>query len=84
MWLEASPEKRAERIAGRDGISFDDALNALKRKEKETKTIYEKLYGFKLGEDFAPFDFILDTNNLNSDEVFEIVCMVMDNVVFKS
>ena len=84
MWLEASSEKRAKRIAGRDRISFQEALNALRRKEKQTKTIYKELYGFKLGEDFAPFDFILDTNNLNSDEVFEIVCMVMDNVVFKS
>ena len=83
MWLEASSEKRAERIARRDGISFEEASNALKRKEEQTKTIYKKLYGFKLGEDFAPFDFILDTNNLNSDEVFEIASMVMDNVVFK-
>lgn len=84
MWLEASPEKRAERIAGRDGIGIEEALKALKRKEKQTKKIYKKLYGFKLGEDFAPFNFILDTNNLNSEEVFLIMCMVMDNVVFKS
>jgi len=81
MWLEASPEKRAERIAGRDGISFEEALNALKRKEKRTKAIYKRLYGFDLGEDFAPFNFILDTDNLESEEVFRIACMVMENVV---
>lgn len=81
MWLEASPEKRAERIAGRDRISFEEALNALKRKEKRTKAIYKKLYGFDLGEDFAPFNFILDTDNLESEEVFRIACMVMENVV---
>jgi cytidylate kinase len=84
IWLEASPEKRAMRIAGRDGITFEEALNALKRKEKQTKAIYKELYGFNLGEDFAPFNFILDTNNLKTEEVFRIVCMVMDNVVFKS
>ncbi|HVP17336.1 MAG TPA: cytidylate kinase family protein [candidate division Zixibacteria bacterium] len=84
IWLEASPEKRAERIAGRDRIGFEEALKALKRKEKQTKKIYKKLYGFKLGEDFAPFNFILDTNDLNSEEVFLIICMVMDNVLFKS
>jgi cytidylate kinase len=84
IWLEASAEKRGKRIAGRDRISFKDALNALKRKEKQTKAIYKKLYGFNLGEDFAPFDFILDTNNLESQEVFQIVSMVMDNVVFSS
>jgi cytidylate kinase len=84
IWLEASPEKRAKRIAGRDRMGFGEALNALKRKEKQTKTIYKKLYGFNLGEDFAPFNFILDTNNLKSEEVFRIVCMVMDNVVLNS
>ena len=84
MWLEASPEKRAERTAGRDRITFKEALNALKRKEKQTKAIYKEIYGFNLGEDFAPFNFILDTNNLKSEEVFRIVCMVMNNVVFKS
>jgi len=84
VWLEASPEKRAERLAGRDGLTFEEALNVLRRKEKQTKAIYGELYGFNLGEDLAPFNFILDTNNLESDEVFKIVCMVLDNVVFKS
>jgi len=84
IWLEASAEKRAKRIAGRDGISFKNALNALKRKEEQTKAIYKKLYGFNLGADFSPFDFILDTNNLETREVFQIVSMVIDNVVFSS
>ena len=82
--LEASPEKRAERIAGRDGISVEEALKALKSKEEKTKAIYEKLYGFSLGEDFTPFYLILDTNNLDREEVFHILCLVMDNIVLKS
>jgi cytidylate kinase len=82
IWLEASPERRAKRIAGRDRISFEDALNALKRKDKCTKEIYKKIYGFNLGEDLAPFNFILDTDNMKSQEVFRIVSMVMENVVF--
>jgi len=84
IWLETSPEKRAKRIAGRDKIGYEEALNALKQKEKYTKTIYEKLYGFCLGEDFAPFNFILDTENMNSAEVFKVICTVIDKVVFKS
>jgi cytidylate kinase len=81
IWLEASPKKRAERIAERDKISVKEALNVLRSKEKGTKAIYKKLYGFRLGEDFAPFHFVLDTDNLKSAEVFQIVCMVIDNVV---
>jgi cytidylate kinase len=82
VWLEASPEKRAERIAIRDGISVKEAFNALKNKEGQTKNIYKKLYGFSLGEDFSPFHLILDTNHLEADEVFQVLCMVIDNLLY--
>jgi len=81
IWLEASPEKRAERIAKRDGISVKEALKALRNKEEWTKAIYKKLYGFSLGEDFTPFHLILDTDNLKAEEVFQVLCTVIDNVV---
>ena len=84
VWLEASPERRAQRIARRDGITAEEALKALKSKEQQTKAIYRKLYGFSLGEDFDPFQFILDTENLEAGEVFQVLCMVIDNMVFKS
>jgi cytidylate kinase len=82
IWLLASPEKRAERVAERDKITFDEALKVLKEKEDTTKAIYKKLYGFSLGEDLAPFDLILDTDNLSADQVFEVLCKVISNVVF--
>lgn len=84
IWLEASPKKRAERIANRDGISIKEAFEALKNKEEQTKAIYKRLYGFNLGEDFNPFDFILDTENLKAEEVFKVLCIVIDKVVLKS
>jgi cytidylate kinase len=82
IWLEASPEKRAERIAKRDGINVKEALAALKIKEEQTRTIYKKLYSFSLGEDLAPFQLILDTDNLKAKEVFQVLCRVIDNVAF--
>jgi cytidylate kinase len=84
IWLLASIEKRAERVAKRDKITVEDALQILKEKEARTKAIYKKLYGFDLGEDFAPFHLVLDTDNLNAEEVFQVLCMVIDNVVLKS
>jgi cytidylate kinase len=84
IWLLASMEKRAERVAKRDKIAVEDALQILKEKEARTKAIYKKLYGFNLGEDFAPFHLVLDTDNLNAKEVFQVLCMVIDNVVLKS
>jgi cytidylate kinase len=83
IWLEASPRKRAERVAKRDGISIEKALEALREKESKTKAIYKKLYGFSLGEDFTPFHLILDTENLEAKEVFQALTIVLDKMIFK-
>ena len=81
IWLMASIEKRATRVAERDKITVNEAFKVLEEKESRTKAIYKKLYGFVLGEDFAPFDLVLDTDNLNAQEVFDVLCRVIDNVV---
>lgn len=84
IWLEASIEKRAERVAKRDKISVEEALKALKSKEAKTKAIYKKLYGFSLGEDFKPFNLILDTDNLNAEEVFHVLSQVVENMLIET
>lgn len=81
IWLDASFEKRAARVAERDNLSFIDAVEVLKEKEGHTKSIYKSLYGFVLGEDLTPFNFVLDTDNLNAEEVFDVLCRVIDSVV---
>jgi len=81
IWLMASIEKRAARVAQRDKITVNEAFKVLEEKEARTKAIYQKLYGFVLGEDFAPFDMVLDTDNLNAEEVFEVLCRVIGNMV---
>jgi cytidylate kinase len=81
IWLMASFDKRAARVAERDKMTFEQACAVLNEKETQTKAIYKKLYGFNLGEDFVPFNFILDTDNLNADQVFEVLCRVIDNTV---
>ncbi len=82
VWLEASPRVRARRVAGRDGISVEKVLRILKEKDERTKVIYMGLYGFDLGNDFSPFNLILDTDELDVDEVFRAVCLVVDRLVF--
>jgi cytidylate kinase len=81
IWLMASFDKRAARVADRDKMTYEQAYQVLKEKEAQTKAIYKKLYGFDLGGDFTPFNFILDTDNLNADQVFEVLCKVIDNTV---
>ncbi len=81
VWLSASEEKQAERISVRDKMTVEDSLKALHKKEARTKAIYKKLYGFSLGTDFSPFDLILDTDNLDAEEVFQVLCLVINSVV---
>jgi cytidylate kinase len=82
IWLEASLEKRAERIAGRDRTDYAEALEALETKESQTKRIYKEMYGFDLGDDLEPFNFILDTDTLSADEVFHVLCLVIGTCIF--
>ena len=83
IWLLASMEKRAARVAQRDQITVEQALKVLKEKEDRTKGIFEKLYGFMLGEDFQPFNLVLDTESLNAEEVFQVLCNVIDNMIIE-
>lgn len=81
IWLAATEAKQAERIAKRDKMTVEDSLKALRQKEARTKAIYKQLYGFTLGTDFTPFDLILDTDHLSAEEVFQVLCTVIDNLV---
>jgi cytidylate kinase len=83
IWLEASRDVRARRLAERDGIDFQKALEAMAKKEEKTRAIYQKLYGFDLGNDLSPFDLILDTDLLDANEVFRSLCVVIDRLVFE-
>lgn len=81
VWFEASPNVRARRLAKRDGISKKEAVEAINEKDEKTRRIYYDLYGFKLGEDFSPFNLILDVDLLDTEEVFQTLCLVVDRLV---
>ena len=81
IWLEASEKVRAQRLAERDSLGPEDALRVLREKEAKTKTIYKKLYRFKFGEDFEPFQLILDVDLLSKDEVYKALRLAIDNLV---
>jgi len=83
IWLEVSPAERAKRLAHRDNISLKEAAQVIKEKDGKTRRIYKRLYGFKLGEDYSPFDLVLDSEFLSSDEVFDTLSLVIDRLVLK-
>lgn len=83
VWLEVSPQERARRLARRDHISVREAELVIKEKDETTRRIYERLYGFRLGIDFSPFDLILDSELLSANDVFDTLSLVIDRLVLK-
>jgi len=83
VWLEASEEERARRVARRGSLGVEEASRFMREKEEKTKAIYRKLYGFSLGEDFSPFHLILDVNQLSKEEVFQALRMAIDSMVLR-
>ncbi len=72
IWLKASERTRAKRIAGRDGKSDDKIIEGMRKRYESDKKIYKKLYGFDLGEDFSPFQLVINADELNAEEVANI------------
>jgi CMP/dCMP kinase len=73
IWLGASSENRANRVAGRDNVSSKEVSMKLNDRDEVDKGIYKKLYDFNLGEDFDNFDLILDTDSFGIEDIKEKV-----------
>ncbi len=71
VWLKASENARAERVAKRSKITPEDAMAKNRNRDEKTSRIYFQLYAIKFGEDLGPFDIVLDTEHLNENQVFE-------------
>ncbi len=77
IWLAGSQENSAKRMTVRDGISFEEAFDIVKKRYRENKMIYKKLYGFNFGDDLSVFDVIINTDNLGADEVLSVARSVV-------
>ena len=72
IWLDGSKENSAQRMTVRDNLSETNALEIVQRRYNENKIIYKTLYGFEFGEDLSVFDKIIETDDLNAEQVLEV------------
>ena len=72
IWLDGSKENSALRMTARDNSSKNEALEIVQKRYNENKIIYKELYGFEFGEDLSVFDKIIETDDLNVEEVLQI------------
>ncbi len=77
IWLNATQETRAERIMERDVSSLDDAVEAVKKRDRENVELYKRMYGYVLDKDLDAFDLVLETDSKSVDvlkkEVVEFI-----------
>ncbi len=73
VWLKARLDVRARRMSKRSGVSVEEALEIIRKRDGESASLYRRLYGIELGRDFEPFHLVLDTSDLDEDAVFRIV-----------
>jgi len=72
IWLSGSKENSAQRMTTRDNLSKNNALEIVQKRYNENKIIYKTLYGFEFGENLSVFDKIIETDNLNAEQVLEL------------
>lgn len=79
LWFHAPPKTRASRLAGRDRISERKALAIIRKRDSENKKLYKRLYDIKFGDDLTPFNFIIDTEKIQADQVAKISCKLVSD-----
>ncbi|MDE1761687.1 MAG: AAA family ATPase [Candidatus Micrarchaeota archaeon] len=72
-WLNASAQKRAQRMAKRDGIPISKSIRSTRIRDRENRKLYKKLYKIDFGHDMKPFDLVIGTDNLTSARVATLI-----------
>jgi len=69
VWLWAPMMVRAERVAGRDKISIEEALKKLQEKEKMERELFKKIYGFDYFLQEKEADLVIDTSDKTPEKI---------------
>lgn len=73
VWLDASVERRAERMAQRDNMELKKCIKIVKQRGKENENLYNRLYHIKVGRDKKPFNLIVDANNMDPKQIVMLI-----------
>lgn len=81
IWLKASAENRAKRMASRDGIPYDEAVDIVNERDERNRSLYRQLYGIEFGEDLSVFDLVINTDHLSEGQVKEIASCIVKQLL---
>lgn len=72
IYLKAPLEVRAARVASRDGISHQQALEQVKLRESSEAKRYLKYYGLD-PNDLSKYDLVIETSNRDPESIVNII-----------
>jgi len=81
FWLKGSRESRARRMANRDNIEYEQALEIISMRDEANKKLYMELYNIRFGDDLSAFDYVLNTDQLNVDGVIDIAGTIVKHLI---
>lgn len=73
VWIAASKQTRAKRMAQRDHMSVEEAAKVIEKRDVENRKLYMALYKIDFGHDTKPFDLVIETDNSGLEEVTKII-----------
>lgn len=72
IWLAGSHDSSSKRMQNRDNMTQQEAYEVTKVRYDKNRALYKKLYNFDFGNDVSVFDKIIDTDNLDANQVIDI------------
>ena len=72
IWISVSDIERAKRIQNREGGEFNVSLEKSRQRQNDDMHRYKALYNINL-DDLSPYDLIVEADDKNEDDVFQIV-----------
>jgi predicted cytidylate kinase len=68
IWIKASARVRARRVAGREGGPMSRVLGEIKRRDRDNRARYLRLYGLDV-TDLSVYDAVIPTDNRSPKQV---------------
>ncbi|RLG56806.1 MAG: cytidylate kinase, partial [Candidatus Hydrothermarchaeota archaeon] len=72
IWLKASLDERAKRVAKRENKDYETALKETRERERSELKRYKEIYGIDLN-DLSPYDFVINTELWSAEVIVETI-----------
>lgn len=77
LWLDVDDEERARRVAHREGLTVEDALQANQQRAAVDGERFRVLYDL-VPEDPEPYTHVIDATSLNASQILEHVVALLE------